>query len=291
MSKLKHMQQPLLGLRVDSDLDKSVENQCQSIGFFRDDDTTGIKTSKNTSHFCRNVKNTCCNENDFQALKYWWQGEILNEQNPLLNETRYDRRKRRIEMVLLYTKAILRLYPKYKQAANRLFKNPKASRQCFESATAFLAFDFPEDYLYKGAFEVEERYEKPVETCMNVVDELQTALMCSACNPLAQPFMDLQKNSTVFLDEKTCKVLNDRCYDSVKVNIEHVYPFLKVLEPLIRCNMDGTEPHNERHRYLINNDEFIDIRKFKATDIDLCTKVLSFGENLNVSSEGDPGYV
>ena len=69
----------------------SKSNHCKAIGFFRDDTTTGSQIHQNTSQFCHKIKSTCCNQNDFEALKFWWEGD-RNQLDSLIKETRYERR-------------------------------------------------------------------------------------------------------------------------------------------------------------------------------------------------------
>ena len=263
----------------------SKSNHCKAIGFFRDDTTTGSQIHQNTSQFCHKIKSTCCNQNDFEALKFWWEGD-RNQLDSLIKETRYERRQRRIKMVLVYTKAIISNYNQYQKIARKIFHNENSSRICFEVATNFLSMKFNKSMI--------KDYEQNQKRCMASITKLQTSFMCSACDPEAQDSLDFHKGE-IKLDEKTCDFLKEECSYSIHKNISQIYPYLKVVEPLVRCNQNGQI--TKRHQYLINDSRIIDLNYKEIKDIQfkfdskICPKILTFGENLNLNSEGDAGYV
>jgi hypothetical protein len=260
------------------------QNKCSGVNFFRDDSTNHSKIIPNTTKFCKHITTTCCNESDFQALQYWWQLETLS-QGSSLKETRVAKRKRRIQMVLLYTKALLDLYPKLKPAAKKIFHNKKSDRQCFEASTNFLSYNFPKTALNF------ENYKTDSQKCTKSINKLQQSFLCSSCDPNAMFNLDLE-SGLIKLDPKTCKFLHESCYETIATNIAHVYPFLDVVEPLVRCHRKNGAL-TSKHKYLLDTEQLIkapigDSKKFAPG---VCEKVISFGENLNLSSEGDPGYL
>ena len=257
---------------------------CQAISFFREDKQTGLnKIINNNSQFCSHISHTCCTTSDFNALKNWWQDDRDVSYKTILNETRLEARKRQEDIIFLYTKAIINIYMHFKDAAKIITKTDAADQICVQAARNFLEFKF--DMLnYDG-------YRQDQKQCMNYMNSMQTTFQCSACDPFAQDYMDLQQG-IIRLDPKTCKKVNSKCLNAVKTNINYIYPYLNVVEPLVRCTQEGRQ--TKQHTYNVQEKFGQKLFHTKILDdlsYDMCPKVLSFGERLNINSQGDAGYV
>ena len=73
--------------------------------------------------------------------------------------------------------------------------------------------------------------------------------MCAACDPNAQDRLDFVTGK-ISLDKKTCNLVKLKCKKAIVTNINFVFPYLKVVEPLSRCTQTGLM--TQRQRYLIN---------------------------------------
>ena len=65
-----------------------------------------------------------------------------------------------------------------------------------------------------------------------------------------------------------------------------------MLEPLVRCHRKNGKL-TAKHKYLLDSEQLVKgpVEGEKGFAPGVCEKVISFGENLNLSSEGDPGYL
>jgi len=123
------------------------------------------------------------------------------------------------------------------------------------------------------------------------MNNVQETFMCDACDPDSRGFLDLQ-SGFIRLDKTTCTEVNEKCFQALKTNVNHIYPYLNVIEPLVRCNSKGKQ--SMLHKYSIKpaknetliKESIVD----KITDT-MCPHVVSFGEIVNANSHGDEGYV
>lgn len=115
--------------------------------------------------------------------------------------------------------------------------------------------------------------------------------MCDACDPNSRGFLDLQ-SGFIRLDKATCSEINSKCFQALKTNINHIYPYLNLIEPLVRCNSQGK--HTMLHKYSIKptkNQTLIRESVVDQITDNMCPQTVSFGELLNVNVHGDEGFV
>jgi hypothetical protein len=135
-------------------------------------------------------------------------------------------------MVYLYTNELLNLYLQLKDRAKSITKRLSSDLTCKVAARNFLAYNFDIAFF--------DSYREDLRTCMKHSNSLQETLMCSACDPNSRGFLDLP-NTLIRLDPQTCQLTNKNCYNSVKTNLNHIFPYLQVTEPLVRCNLQGKQ--------------------------------------------------
>lgn len=75
----------------------------------------------------------------------------------------------------------------------------------------------------------------------------------------------------------------------IRINLNHIFPYLELLEPLVRCNLDGSKSTKDAlklRRSLKIYDDLDD-----GLTADMMTNSISFGEELNLNTEGDARFV
>jgi hypothetical protein len=226
---------PGLTRRLERDQTQSAINDtasCDAASFYTSSPRTRIsRVMPNVSKFCPNLYTTCCDTLDFKNIQDWWQMD-KTQYKSLLHETRIETLKRKQEMVYLYTNELLNLYLQLKDRAKSITKRLSSDLTCKVAARNFLAFTFDIAYF--------DSYREDLRTCMKHSNSLQETLMCSACDPNSRGFLDLP-NTLIRLDPLTCQLTNKNCYNSVKTNLNHIFPYLQVTEPLVRCNLQGKQ--------------------------------------------------
>lgn len=78
--------------------------------------------------------------------------------------------------------------------AERISNNKEASDYCNTSARRVLRHDYDQSLIFK--------YQKEAEVCWQFIDELQVSLMCSACDPKAQKYLNFVEKQ-IHVDEDT----------------------------------------------------------------------------------------
>lgn len=79
------------------------------------------------------------------------------------------------------------------------------------------------------------------------------------------------------------------CLDMVKTNLSYIFPYLEVLEPLVRCNLDGNMETKDSLK-MRRSDRIWDDLEEGMTD-EMVTYGISFGEEVNLNSEGDSRFI
>ena len=84
-------------------------------------------------------------------------------------------------------------------------------------------------------------------------------------------------------------MFEEACQDMVKTNLSFVFPYQEVLEPLVRCNLDGKIGTKDRLR-MRRSDRIWDELEDGFTD-EMISYGMTFGEDVNLNSEGDARFV
>jgi len=98
----------------------------------------------------------------------------------MLHESRLDARKRKEEMILMYTNELINLYLQLKDTAKSILRNESADNSCRVASQNFLRYVF--DIAYFDAFKEDQK------KCMDYMNNLQEIFMCDACDPEAKGF-------------------------------------------------------------------------------------------------------
>lgn len=115
---------------LESSMKKNEPVSCDSVSFFSNSKRSGLnKVVPNTSDFCPNLIRTCCDSTDFNNIKNWWQNDKTSFKS-ILRETRFEARKRKEEMILMYTTELINWYLQLKDAAKSIIKNQNADISC-----------------------------------------------------------------------------------------------------------------------------------------------------------------
>lgn len=109
---------------------------CPSLKFFFNDPK--MKRYKvfdtNGTNFCPEVQKTCCTQQDFMALKNWWQINRIYDTSC----TRKSIRKQRASAIVFYTKQILKNIRQFEYLANKILDlKQTASDSCQKAAKFF----------------------------------------------------------------------------------------------------------------------------------------------------------
>ena len=248
------------------------------------------------------IQETACTTEDFEGLRQWWEEPVTysgkrfskNDSNTVkishsnsIPQSRYDIRKRKLQDIASFTWEMLLSNKEIKKRARLIVMADKADLQCSKAAEKFLMFKFDEEQ-YKD-------YLKYAENCWRFTNDLQAKLLCDVCDPKAQQNMDFTKGFIYF--NSTAKAFfENACINMVKMNALKIFPYLEALEPLVRCNLDGRMSTKDKLRLRKSDRIFIEPgleSEFLAEGIDEEAFRLSqsFGEELNLNTEGDPRFV
>lgn len=122
---------------LERSMKKNEPVSCDSVSFFSNSKRSGLNNVvPNTSDFCPNLIRTCCDGNDFNNIKNWWQVD-KNGFKSILRETRFEARKRKEEMILVYTTELINWYLQLKDAAKSIIKNQNADISCKAASRNF----------------------------------------------------------------------------------------------------------------------------------------------------------
>jgi hypothetical protein len=144
--------------------------------------------------------------------------------------------------------------------------------------------------LYRFKEENFKDYLKKAENCWKFTNDVQTKILCDVCDPEAQENMSLDKSDPkVYINLKAKSLFEASCIDMIKVNLNFIFPYLEVLEPLVRCNLDGKKTTKDRLR-LRRSDRIWDDLSDGLSE-EMVQYGLSFGEEINLNSEGDARFI
>ena len=215
-----------------------IPKHCSSKQFFiksvindKGDDLKNFAGNSEHSDFCENTQSdiSCCTSEEQSILGDWW----LNKSNQQLdNESRYDNRKTKTRATLSYTGILLANHHQFINAANKILTSEKKTSYCEKSAKAFLDHNLE--------FEMIKDFQVNSERCLNLTDSYQKELICNSCNSAKQDLINYE-NGKMGISNNFCKKVESECMDTYKMNLNHVFPYLKALEQLSRCNHEGVK--------------------------------------------------
>ena len=157
----------------------------------------------------------------------------------------------------------------------------KSDPTCQRASERFLLYRFLEEN-YKD-------YLKKAESCWRFTSDLQTKILCDVCDPDAQDNLKLFKDAKIYINLEAKSQFEASCLNMVKTNLNFVFPYLEVLEPLVRCNLDGKKTVKDRLA-MRRSDRIWDELEDGMTE-EMTSYALSFGEDVNLNSEGDARFV
>ena len=260
---------------------------CPALSYFLGVDNFGTKTiEENNTNFCPMLQRTCCSKKDFSELKKWWEHSVLyptSDKSRFASKSlsRYEMRTKKLEDIASYTWEMLNMVKELRKRARLILMADKSDPTCQRASERFLLYRFREE-SYKD-------YLKKAETCWRFTNDLQTKILCDVCDPEAQDNLKLYKDAKVYINLKAKSQFEASCLGMVKTNLNFVFPYLEVLEPLVRCNLDGKKTVKDRLA-LRRSDRIWDELEDGMTE-EMISYALSFGEEVNLNSEGDARFV
>lgn len=255
--------------------------------FITPDKNISESFEENRSNYCPMLQKSCCTVSDFESLRDWWErpvsytnlenSNIKHQTKPL---SRFQVRAVKQYDIGSFTWEMLNLVEELKKRARLVLMSDKGDSRCMNAADRFIEFKFLEEN-YRD-------YLKKAQTCWRFTNDVQTKILCDACDPNAQKNFDLQGRK-ILLNSSGKASFEASCMDMIHVNLTYVFPYLENLEPLVRCNLDGKMSTKDRLR-LRKSDRIWDDLDDGLTE-DMLTHSLTFGEELNLNSEGDARFV
>ena len=201
--------------------------------------------------------------------------------------SRRDMREVKLNDTALFTWEMLNLSTELKKRARLIAMANKPDSTCFYAAKRFINFRFLmnnyKDYLKKAS------------TCWRFTNDLQTNVLCDVCDNQAQKNFKLNVNSNdpsppkVFINNTAKSAFESSCLEMIRMNLNHIYPYLELIEPLVRCDINGRRSTRDRLRLRKSK------KIYESLDDGLTAKMLkesiTFGEELNLNTEGDARFV
>lgn len=261
---------------------------CPALSYFLGVDNKGTKTIEaNNSNFCPMVARTACTKKDFHDLKNWWELPVIysnikssSSMFQTKAQSRFEIRTRKLEDIAAYTWEMLNIVNEIRKRARLILMADKGDARCAKSAERFQFYRFREDN-YRD-------YLKKAESCWRFTNGIQTKVLCDVCDPKAQENFNM-KEGKIYINGQSKSMFESACLDMVKTNLSFVFPYLEVLEPLVRCNLDGKMSTKDRLR-LRRSERIWDDLEDGMTD-EMISYGLTFGEEVNLNSEGDARFV
>jgi hypothetical protein len=122
---------------------------------------------------------------------------------------------------------------------------------------------------------------------------MNRSFLCSICDPKTSDFLDISRKY-FRVETKTCSDVMLECINLVSMSQALINPYLKALNDISRCDLDGSlkknllpynAPNNQLHPDHITN------CKNTGDCTDLCEQSLLLGGELSPTLEGDDGYL
>lgn len=187
---------------------------------------------ENLNPFCPELEKTCCTRQDFLALSNWWQT------NKVSNRTcsRQSLRQHHTHSIIYYTKMLIKKFKNFQLLANRIVKRASGpSDFCVNAAKNFLSNS---NNKLIASNEFLNNYQGKQRVCFELTNKLQLNVLCGLCNSKWDKTLNF-KEKKINLNKQACKDVSLKCRDTIYNNLNIIYPFLRYLEPLVRCSPDG----------------------------------------------------
>jgi len=110
--------------------------------------------------------------------------ELKLNQSSIL-ASRSDIRKQSQQNVYLFTKELLKRTVEIAHIAEEIAENDKSDEFCQTSAKRVLRHDTVHHNLFN-------LYQKETQKCWDFINDIQVSLMCSACDPRAQKYLNFE---------------------------------------------------------------------------------------------------
>lgn len=240
------------------------------------------------------LQKSCCSISDFDNLKSWWEqptsysnldnSSISHKIPPL---SRRDVREAKLNDIALFTWEMLNLSTELKKRARLIMMANKPDQTCFYAAKRFIDFRFLMNN-YKD-------YLKKAQTCWRFTNDLQTNILCDVCDNGAQKNFKLNVNSNdpspprIFINNTAKAAFENACIEMIRMNLDNIYPYLELIEPLVRCDINGKKSVRDRLR-LRKSQKIYDSLDDGLT-AEMLKESMTFGEELNLNTEGDARFV
>jgi len=262
--------------------DESSPPKCPSFEYFNKHLTKEDLDEFKDQKFCANVSHECCDDTMLKKLAKWWQGK--NEVNNNSEFSRAEVRKQKLQAIAYFTSYFLREHKNFKKWAEQLLESNETEGYCKENAKNFQSLEV-------SGPDVANLYLQDMNTCWTFINKFQTSILCGSCNPKLQTALDFV-NGKIIVNNATCQEIATNCWAMGKRNIEQIYPFLKALENLSRCNYDGKKNDFEELTLVSSGTVIKEMPDTKdKVDGNVCPHLLSFGSETNVNSEGDSEFL
>jgi hypothetical protein len=226
---------PVITLEVTPNPSKAEKTEiCPSLKYlFNDSKMERFEIFENTNpHLCPELEKTCCTKQDFIAIQNWWQTNKVNNNSC----SRQGLRQKNTNSIIYYTKVLLRNFKNFELLAKTIIKEANGpSEFCLNAAKNIEPF-FSSN-LFKNKTFIKSIEESQVK-CFELTNKLQLNVLCGLCSTEMDKTIDL-KNKKITLNTQSCLDLSSKCKDIIHTNLNIIYPYLKHLEPLLRCSADG----------------------------------------------------
>jgi hypothetical protein len=258
---------------------------CPAISYFLGTKSAGLgKTVRNYTGYCSNLDKTCCSYEDFKGIQNWWQEptQTLALNQNQITISRAELRKQKQQNIYLFTTQILKYSSKILETAQKIQDDTSADEFCSSAATRVARHELPQNLL--------KNFQKEAEICWNFVNELQNSLMCSACDPEAQKWLNFSDpiDPSITITQDTFNKFSLNCQGMLKINLNNLYPYLRQIEHMARCDPNGRLSSKEN--ILFPHSNIITAKIFNQIPIELGPKLINFGTSLNINTEGDEQY-
>ena len=277
-----------LNKRSNSNLNNLAPVDCPAIGYFLGNQSNGLgKTIPNKTGYCQNLKDICCGVNHQKGIENWWQVAFPTDQIQIgQKKSRSQIRKSKLESVQILTKEILKRDGPIQDHAKRIADSfgEESDGICKDASKRLINYDLPKDLL--------EMYDEESQKCWNFTNELQISMMCSACDPNAQKSLNFEKSEVVISKDSFGRFVQN-CKAMIKLNTQILYPYFDLIEKQSKCDGNGVVVRAaDEFLNKFSKKEILAADQFKfSIKLKEVSKMISFGTNLNINTEGDEIYL
>jgi len=188
-------------------------------------------------------------------------------------------RKQKLTFIGALTKAILtKLVPMVKsklEERRRLQAVVAIDKECIDANNVIKKFEVSKEITNFSATST---------ACWKYTSMLQNTILCGVCDPQAAGAIDLA-HDTISVGPKLLEDFGP-CFEFAKYNVKTIYPLLSSIDTAVRCKNGKVTG-----KPVIWNIE--PLKSLEDADLKAETfkELVSFGENINVNTEGSVSYV